>query len=355
MRPTIPSQNTSPKYLENVNVSDIGEQGLLQKLHQFCPTHLIGNDAALLEVTPGYQLVVTTDVLVDGVHFSLGRASPGVVTTSPADVGWRSTAANLSDLAAMGADPIAITVGLSLPGDIPVQQVEELYTGIVECLNPFGAVIAGGDVCRSSVISVAIAAFGQVMPGKAILRTTARPGDVIVATGIHGASRAGLELLLHPTRGDGLSKGDRSRLIQAHQRPRPRLDVVTVLRDLNIFQTSHPIAGMDSSDGLADAVVQLCKNSGVGAQLERRNLPMPECFSSWLSPEQTMNWVLYGGEDFELILCLPEDAGRSLVAELGDGAAIIGSVTTESDILLMDSRKEYPEIPLKQTQGFQHF
>lgn len=341
--------------LNDVNVSDIGEQGLVRKLYQFCPKSLVGDDAALLDVSPGYQLVVTTDVLVDGVHFSLGRASPGVVTTSPADVGWRSTAANLSDLAAMGADPIAITVGLSLPGDVPVQQVEDLYEGIRQCLAPFDAVIAGGDVCRSPIISVAIAAFGQVLPGHAMLRTTAKPGDVIVATGIHGASRAGLELLLKPEVGHDLTEGDRQSLIRAHQRPKPRLDAISTLRDLGACCPDRPVTGMDSSDGLADAVVQLCQKSKVGAQVERCQIPMPSCFSSWLTPKQAMNWALYGGEDFELVLCLPEHVGRSLVTRLGNNAAIIGTITDLPDILLVDSQGIHPNVPLTQTQGFQHF
>jgi len=342
-----------------VNVSDIGEQGLLKKLHQFCPPNLVGDDAALLNVTPGHQLVVTTDVLVDGVHFSLGRASPGILTTSPADVGWRSTAANLSDLAAMGSDPIAITVGLSLPGDLPVSHVEEIYSGICNCLAPYEAVIAGGDVCRSSIISVAIAAFGQVKPGEAILRTTAKPGDCIIVTGIHGASRAGLELLLHPETaqkdGEPLSESDRTSLIRAHQHPRPRLDVVAILKELGAFNSLHQVTGMDSSDGLADAIVQLCRSSGVGARVERSQIPMPACLASWRSLTQAIDWALHGGEDFELVLCLPEALGRLLVARLGSGAALIGTVTPQTDVLLVDSSGEYPEIPLTQTQGFQHF
>ncbi len=338
-----------------MNVSDIGEQGLLRKLHQFCPASLVGDDAALVDVTPGYQLVVTTDVLVDGVHFSLGRASPGIITTSPTDAGWRSTAANLSDLAAMGADPIGVTVGLSLPGDMPVQQVEDLYDGIHQCLALVDAVIAGGDVCRSPVISVAIAAFGQVLPGHAMLRTTARPGDVIVATGLHGASRAGLEILLTPEMAQTLTVGDRHTLIHAHQRPQPRLDVIAALRALDACCPECPVTGMDSSDGLADAVVQLCQKSGVGARVERHQIPMPPCFSSWLSSEQAMNWALYGGEDFELVLCLPEALGRSLITDIGGSAAIIGTITRQSDILLVDSQGMHPDIPLTQTQGFQHF
>lgn len=338
-----------------MNVSDIGEQGLLKRLHQFCPPHLVGDDAAILDVVPGHQLVMTTDVLVDGVHFSVGYASPSIVTTSPEDAGWRAIAANLSDLAAMGAEPTAVTVGLSLPSSIPVAQVEALYKGMKDCLDTFGGVIAGGDVCRSSVISVAIAAFGHVSPDQIIRRTTAQPGDVIVATGLHGASRAGLELLLSPNAGKDLSAGDRAHLIAAHQRPRPRFDVIAVLQKMDAFQHAYSITGMDSSDGLADAVVQLCHQSGVGARIERERLPMPSCFSSWLPPEQAIDWVLYGGEDFELVLCVAEPIGRSLVKQLGTTAAVIGTITPQPDILLVDSSMPSSPIVLSQNQGFQHF
>ncbi|MGB3491719.1 MAG: thiamine-phosphate kinase [Elainellaceae cyanobacterium] len=352
-----------------MNVSDIGEQGLLERLHQFCPPHLVGDDAAVLSVPSGYNLVVTTDVLVDGVHFSLGRATPGVFTTSAADVGWRASAANLSDLAAMGAIAQAITVGLSLPGDFPVAQVEELYGGIADCLAPHNAVIAGGDICRSPIVSVAIAAFGYVRPRQALLRTAAQPGDVVVVTGVHGASRGGLELLLQgqsaesqrlPPGSSGsitseLSANEREFLIRAHQRPRPRLDVVALLHDLNAFDRSRSLAGMDSSDGLADAVVQLCKKSGVGAWLDYGQIPMPDCLSRWRSPKQAMQWALYGGEDFELVLCVPEDLGQALVKQLGSDAAIIGYITDEPRVVLGDRSGRHDDQILSLTQGFQHF
>ncbi|MGK7937977.1 MAG: AIR synthase related protein, partial [Xenococcaceae cyanobacterium] len=118
-------------------VKDIGEQGLLQKLQSFCPQNIIGDDGAVIPTHPDQDLVVTTDVLVDGVHFS-DR------TTTAFDVGWRAVAANLSDLAAMGAEPLAITVGLSLPGDVLVSWVEELYLGLTACLQQYQTPIVGG-------------------------------------------------------------------------------------------------------------------------------------------------------------------------------------------------------------------
>jgi len=336
-------------------IRDVGEQGLLARLQRFCPPGMIGDDAALLAVVPGLLLVVTEDVLVDGVHFSVGLASP-IVTTVAADVGWRAAAANLSDLAAMGASPLGITVGLGLPGELPVAWVEEFYAGLTGCLNQYGTVVAGGDICRSPVLTVAIAAFGQVPPDRVIRRSTAQPGDAILVTGSHGASRAGLELLLHPEQGTALTPGDRTSLIRAHQRPNPRLDVIPALWTTQLSDQSAKaqITGMDSSDGLADAVLQICRASGVGATLERQRLPLPPALTGWISPAQAMDWALYGGEDFELVLCLPSELAQQVQRRL-PGAAIVGSITHGSEVILIDSTGTDEPTKLSLEQGFQHF
>jgi thiamine-monophosphate kinase len=135
--------------MSQTTVKDIGEQGLLAKLQGFCPADIIGDDGAVLPLIAGQNLVVTTDVLVDKVHFS-------EQTTGPEDVGWRAVAVNLSDLAAMEATPIGIMIGLSLPGGTPVAWVEKLYQGCDRCLQTYQTHLVGGDVCRSTVISIAI-------------------------------------------------------------------------------------------------------------------------------------------------------------------------------------------------------
>ncbi|GAB4466887.1 MAG: hypothetical protein OHK0037_23040 [Elainellaceae cyanobacterium] len=388
-------------------VKHLGEQGLLKRIQTFCPTGVIGDDAALLTVSPGRSLVVTEDLLVDGVHFSVGLASPGVITTSPADVGWRAAAANLSDLAAMGAASLGITVGLGLPGDLPVDWIEQLYQGMTDCLNRYDTAIVGGDLCRSPVFTVAIAAFGEVQPSRALRRATAQPGDVILVTGPHGASRAGLELLLHPDQGDGLTEGDRAALIRAHQRPVPRLDVIPLLWDCVAeegeserggdgererggeqgsnsdeergrggegerersattplphhpvtppprYPTTPSLTAMDSSDGLADAVLQICRASGVGAVLRRRQIPLPAGLAGWVGEPQAISWALYGGEDFELVLCVPGAIARALQTRL-PGSAIVGEIVSGQDVILHDENGETPDEILSLDRGFQHF
>lgn len=334
--------------LSSLQIKDIGEQGLLERLQRFCPPEIIGDDAAVLLTAPEKSLVVTTDMLVDGVHFS-------DVTTSPEDAGWRAAAANLSDLAAMGASPLGITVGLGLSGEVRVSWVERLYQGMTECLQKYNTPIVGGDIVRSPITTLAITAFGQVDPNLIIRRSAAQVGQAIVVTGIHGASRVGLELLLHPELGTNLQPEAKKALIKAHQRPNPRLDVLPILWKILESQSKMAIAGMDSSDGLADAIFQICRASSVGAILESRQIPIPKVFDHWLIKDQMLEYALYGGEDFELVLCLPKELAFELVQKLGQGAAIVGTITPGTTILLHDEHEKFPDQVLSLSQGFQHF
>ncbi|WP_199246289.1 thiamine-phosphate kinase [[Phormidium] sp. ETS-05] len=333
-------------------VSDIGEKGLLERLHRFCPPEIIGDDAACIpwDAPESAHLVVTTDVLVDGVHFS-------DATTTAADAGWRAAAANLSDLAAMGAIPLGITVGLAVRGDTPVNWVEGLYEGMAACLGSYATPIVGGDVVRSPVNTIAITAFGRGNPEMTIRRSNAQPGDAIVVTGWHGAARAGLELLLHPEKGAILSAQTRQNFIQAHRRPRPRLDVRESLWYVKSSVSSSPlrVAGMDSSDGLADAICQIAAASGCGASIERGLIPMPPALAAWLGAETAIDWALYGGEDFELVLCLPPESARALVGKLKSPGAIVGEISADAGVWLRDRTGLYPDQELSLSLGFQHF
>jgi thiamine-monophosphate kinase len=334
--------------LSSLRVRDIGEQGLLERLQRFCPPDIIGDDAAVLETLPNQSLIVTTDMLIDGVHFS-------DVTTSPEDAGWRAAAANLSDLAAMGATPMGITVGLGLPPDVTISWVERLYQGMTECLEKYDVKIVGGDIVRSPITTLAITAFGQAHPDFIIRRATAQVGDAILITGIHGASRAGLEILLNPEIGQNLKTEAKAALITAHQRPKPRLDVLPRLWEIVESQSKIIVAGMDSSDGLADAILQICRASKVGAVIESSKIPLPSAFEEWLTPEKSLEYALYGGEDFELVLCLPPEPALKLVQKLGTGAAIIGTITPGPTVVLHYEKAEIPDQVLSLSQGFQHF
>ncbi|MEL6441542.1 MAG: thiamine-phosphate kinase [Cyanobacteria bacterium J06621_8] len=330
---------------DSLLVKDLGEHGLLARLQSFCPSNLVGDDGAILATNPNKSLVVTTDVLVDGVHFS-DR------TTSPFDVGWRAAAANLSDLAAMGASPLGITVGLALPGDRSVSWVEEVYQGLSACLQSSQTPLVGGDICRSTVTSLAITALGEVDPAKAIRRNAARPGDAILVTGLHGLSRGGLELLLTPSKGESLSPGERGQLITAHQRPQARLDVLPHLMQI---PPEIAIAGMDSSDGLADAIRQICLASGVGAVIDYQRLTISSGLLQLAGRKTASEWMLNGGEDYELVLCLPPEFASKLVQDLGTNASLIGHITAPPAIKLVDTSGLIPEEILSINKGFQHF
>jgi thiamine-monophosphate kinase len=311
----------------NQTIAQLGEPGLLQIVQRFCPADIVGDDAAVLAMLPDRSLVVTTDVLIDNVHFS-DR------TTPPHSVGWRAIAANLSDLAAMGAMPIGVTVGLGLPGETTVDWVEALYQGMGDCLQQYGGAIVGGDLVRSPVRTISITAFGQVEPDKVMRRSGAQVGDVILVTGDHGRSGAGLAQLLQP------ELGLPTEFVKAHQYPVPQVAIGRQIRD---FAT----ACMDSSDGLADAVLQLCQQSQVGAQITQ--LPIP---AALINHPQAKDWTLYGGEDFELVVCLAADAASRLMPEFPQ-MCIVGRITAGVIVELQDPRFE-TEI-LRRDRGFQHF
>jgi thiamine-monophosphate kinase len=328
-------------------VHQLGELGLLARLQRFCPPDIVGDDAAVLALPAGQQLVVTTDVLVDGVHFS-DR------TTPPFDAGWRATAANLSDIAAMGAVALGITVGLSLPPHTPVAWVEQLYQGISACLGEFGGSLYGGDVCRSETVSVAITALGRVESGQAFYRRSAQPGQAIVATGYHGLSRAGLAVLLEPDQWQAVPEAVQQAWVSAHRRPRPRFDVLPLLRQQLTRVGPAGAAMMDSSDGLANAVMQLCQASGTGARVAAAQLPLQPELLHYAGRDRAVEWALYGGEDFELVLTLAPDQAAALVQQLGPGAAVIGQITAASEVELADSASDRRQ-PLSSGAAFQHF
>ncbi|WP_242022920.1 thiamine-phosphate kinase [Pseudanabaena mucicola] len=322
--------------LKMTTVKDLGEQGLLKIFRQYC-SNVVGDDAAPMGATlPEHQMVVTTDMLVDGVHFS-DR------TTSSEDVGWRAAAVNLSDLAAMGAKPWGLVMSVGLTPDTEINWIEGVYRGFSECLRTYGTELVGGDTVRSPMRTLAVTAFGQVPKDNLIQRHTARVGDVIVMTGLHGLSKAGLELLLD----QNLEKN--KELVQTicryHQRPKPRFDAIAILHEIlnhEHYLQGFPISGMDSSDGLADAIAQICRASHVGAKIYWRSLPIPKIIRN-LAGEQALDWVLYGGEDFELVLCMPLPLAKKLVHQLPH-AAIIGEIVEGNQI---DG--------IKMQSAFQHF
>ncbi len=287
---------------------DLGEWELLRRLAAYAPPGQLEDDAAVLP--PGSApLVINTDLLVEGVHFS-------DATMGPADAGWRAAAANLSDLAAMGCGPVVgLTVGLVAPADTPWAWVEGVYDGLSDALRHHGGRLLGGDCSSGNQRLLAITALGHIASGP-IRRGDGQAGDWLVSTGPHGLSRLGLALLrqeLPAAHATALGEPLRQRAIAAHRRPQPRLDAVEALAACQPPGSPWRVGGTDSSDGLAAAVALLAAGAGCGAELERAALPIPPDLAQLPQGE---GWCLGGGEDFELVLALEPAWGEALVAAL---------------------------------------
>lgn len=299
------------------SLAELGEAELIRRLGHFAPPGQFDDDAALIAADGRGDLVLNTDLLVEGIHFS-------EATTAPADVGWRAAAANLSDLAAMGCTTaLGLTVGLVAPGATPWSWVEGVYEGLAAALQTYGGQLLGGDCSGGSQRLLAITAVGRLDPQAGpIRRGDGVPGDRLVCTGPHGLSRLGLALLCREPgiEANALAADLVERAIQAHRRPRPRFDAVRALQASWPAGRSWRVAGCDSSDGLAAAVAAIAAASGCEAELEREALPLAAGMAEQATAEA---WCLTGGEDFELVLSLPDDWAEALLAAL-PGASGIG-------------------------------
>ena len=326
-----------------MRLRDLGEWELLRRLAAYAPAGQFNDDAALLEERSGQQLVVNTDVLVEGVHFS-------DATIGPRDLGWRAAAANLSDLAAMGCTEVTgITVALVAPGDTAWTWVEGVYAGLRDALEPHGAVILGGDCSSGAERLLSITALGRVTHGTTIRRGDGRPGDWLVSSGPHGLSRLGLALLLDEPEAPQVSPALRERAIEAHRRPKPRLDVAKALHSCRPSGQAWRVGGADSSDGLAAAVKAIAATSGCGAALERSQLPIDPELAQLEAGE---HWCLGGGEDFELVLALPPSWAEALLKALPSSSCIGSLVEAEPGLVCWQESGE----PLAATEsGFTHF
>lgn len=273
----------------------------------------IGDDCALLNIPEKQTLAISTDTLVAGNHF--------LPDIDPTDLAWKALAVNLSDLAAMGADPAWLTLALTLP-DVDEAWLEAFSDGLFELLNYYDMQLIGGDTTRGP-LSMTLGIHGYVPVGRALKRSGAKPGDWIYVTGTPGDSAAGLAILQN--RLQVADATDADYLLKRHLRPTPRILQGQALRDL-------ASAAIDISDGLISDLGHIVNASGCGARVNVDVLPYSTALSQHVEPEQALRWALSGGEDYELCFTVPEINRGALDVALGNlGAAFtcIGQMSAD--------------------------
>jgi thiamine-monophosphate kinase len=306
----------------------------------------IGDDAAVVEPERGALEILTTDSLIEDIHFDRRLSAPG-------DIGWKALAVNLSDVAAMGATPRLALLSLGLPGAIGAAEIHAIIDGFLALAAETGVTLAGGNVSRSPgplIVDVTVTGFARRR--RVLTRAGGRAGDDIYVTGEIGAAAAGLGYWKESKdTTDSKELPGIAACVARHRRPEPRVRVGALLG-----RNRAASACMDLSDGLADAVCQVAEASGTGAAIDAASLPIPAAAREWFARggEDFVAAAIAGGDDYELLFTVPRRArGRlATVARQARGVPLtrIGALTAEPTLtVLRDGRKE----PLP--GGFVHF
>ena len=326
----------------STTIKDLGEIELLNRLKRFMRLGQIDDDVAEIN-TINKSLLINTDLLVEKIHFS-------EEISNAKDIGWKCITTNISDLICSGSENIiSFTVGLVLPPNTHWKWVENLYEGMREAMQEFGGEIIGGDCSCGETKMISITAIGE-MNQLRLHRGNAVPGDYIVSTGFHGLSRLGLALLRseHLPSEVQISPELTNRAINAHKRPYPALEALKALKECKPDSTSWRAAGTDSSDGLIESIRGICESSDCQAVLSKTSiLKDPD----W--PEDSIwdEWILNGGEDYELILTLPKAWAEALSKNF-KSAQIIGFIKKGKPNISWDNLEP---INIEQSSLFQHF
>ncbi|MGH9427436.1 MAG: thiamine-phosphate kinase [Terriglobia bacterium] len=298
----------------------------------------IGDDAAAFRTRPGHIVLVSTDALVEGIHFDLRHCSVE-------DLGWKALAVNLSDIAAMGGIPLYVTTSIALPSKVAPDFVPRFYRGLTAIARKHSVTLIGGDTCRSPQgIFLDVTIIGEVEPGEMLTRQGAKPGDLIYATGELGGSGMGLELLSL-----SLKRTPRSAAIRRHLRPQPRCSAGRLLAAQKLAS-----AMIDLSDGLSTDLGHLCRQSGVGALIEASRIPLARISPGHrqLLPNAPLHYALHGGEDYELLFTVPSRLSQRVPKQI-EGLPVhnIGWITRSTGVWLLDGQKKRRLT----SGGFDHF
>ncbi len=320
-----------------MKMQQLGEFGLIDRIRKMTsvpdPSWVgIGDDCAVIPLSPetggapASDLLVSTDMLVEGTHFLMEDISPR-------QLGWKSAAVNISDIAAMGGKPIATFLSLALPKTLPEQWMQEFMEGYNGISEKYGAALLGGDTtCSPDRICINVTVLGTCPRGKAKLRSAARPGDLVCVTGTLGDSAAGLRLIL------GGQKGAAPRLMDRHYTPTPRVEEGLAL---SCLPGVH--AMMDISDGVGSDLRHILDESGVGARIDTGKLPISKelqalCSEKGWDPKEL---ALSGGEDYELLFTMDPQETPDIPY------TVIGEITANPTVTWEGGSRDY--------MGYKHF
>lgn len=273
----------------------------------------VGDDAAVLRPAPSQDLLVTTDILVEGRHFEK-RWFTG------AALGWRLAAVNLSDIASMGGRPLYGLLSFALPGGLDDRYIHAVERGVRDHLAAYGASIVGGNVSGiESALVCDLTLIGSCARGRAWRRTCSPERDAIVVAGHLGDARAGLEQL---ERAQG-SKRLSPRLISAFKKPVPRLDVAELLRGEKAVH-----GAIDVSDGLSTDLIHMCEASGAGCEIDSARLPLSRSLKSFCAKRRIdpVEFALAGGEDYALVLAVEAEKAEAVASKIEKALSIRASV-----------------------------
>ncbi len=356
-----PDQHPSGK---QTPIASIGEFGLIDRLKQLVDNGTgdpplrerliqgISDDTAVFRPTPGMVQLVTTEAFAEGVHFDL-------TYTSMKHLGWKVMGASLSDIAAMGGHPRYATVTLSIPKKISVEMLEELYQGIAAAGREYHCLVVGGDTITSmGNFEISVTIIGEGEESKLVYRKGAMPGDYLCVTGHLGASVAGLKIFQREK--ERYARSERpeafvpnlepyARALEKHLMPRPRFDLSELLTS-----KVRVHAMIDISDGLASEVHHICQAGNVGAAIYEHNLPLVALTQQIAHEfsESPTSYALYGGDEYELLFAIPEDA-YNVLEGLTDDVTIVGRCT-EADQGIVFVREDGQREPLR-AGGWDHF
>ena len=324
---------------KRTEISSLGEFGLIEKITKELTTNNketvkgAGDDAAVLQFSNDEEVLVTTDLLMEGIHFDL--------TYFPLKhLGYKAVVANISDIYAMNGTPKQITVSIALSRKFCIEDVEELYSGIRLACQQYGVDIVGGDTSSSLTgLAISITAIGTAAKGTVVKRDGAKETDLICVTGNLGAAYMGLQLLEREkiaTAGKDIQPDFQGKeyILERQLKPEARKEVLEKLREENVRPTSM----IDISDGLSSELMHICKQSGVGCRIYEERIPI-DYQTAIMAEELNLNVItcaLNGGEDFELLFTVPI-ADHEKVAAMKD-VRVIGHIVSDNMGLALITR-----------------